>query len=270
MILVERGALDEAETELAAGEAVRHDGTLWLMLQARAALDRARGKTSDAAARAHAQRSSDGGVSVLGAAVLALSLGRTEEARALAAGAVEHARRWAVPSTLGMALRIQGLVTGELEPLRAAVDALAPSPRRLEYARARVDLGAALRRANRRADAREELAAGMELAHRCGADALAARAREELVACGARPRRLVRTGVDALTPSELRVAQLAAAGHSNREIAQALFVTRKTVETHLGGIYRKLGVNAREHLAGKLQDPPPDAKAAVAREAVAP
>ena len=125
-----------------------------------------------------------------------------------------------------------------------------------------MDLGAALRRANRRAEAREELAAGMELAHRCGADALAARAREELVACGARPRRLVRTGVDALTPSELRVAQLAAAGHSNREIAQALFVTRKTVETHLGGIYRKLGVNAREHLAGKLQDPPPDAKPA--------
>ncbi len=169
-----------------------------------------------------------------------------------------------------MALRIQGLVTGELELLRAGVDALAPSPRRLEYARARVDLGAALRRANRRADAREELAAGMELAHHCGADALAARARDELVACGARPRRLVRTGVDALTPSELRVAQLAAAGQSNREIAQALFVTRKTVETHLGGIYRKLGVNAREHLAGKLQDPPPDAKATAGREAVAP
>jgi DNA-binding CsgD family transcriptional regulator len=91
-----------------------------------------------------------------------------------------------------------------------------------------------------------------------------------LLACGARPRRLLRTGVDALTPSELRVAQLAAAGHSNREIAQALFVSRKTVETHLGGIYRKLGVNAREHLAAKLQDPPPDAKPAAAREAVAP
>ena len=152
----------------------------------------------------------------------------------------------------------------------AAVGALAPSPRRLEHARALVDLGAALRRANRRAEAREPLADGMDLAHRCGADVLAARARDELVACGARPRRLLRTGVDALTPSELRVAQLAAAGHSNREIAQALFVSRKTVETHLGGIYRKLGVNAREHLGAKLQDPPPDAKPAPPMEAVAP
>ena len=133
-----------------------------------------------------------------------------------------------------------------------------------------MDLGAALRRANRRAEAREELAAGMELAHRCGADALAARAREELVACGARPRRLVRTGVDALTPSELRVAQLAAAGHSNREIAQALFVTRKTVETHLGRDLPQARRQRARAPRGKLQDPPPDAKPAADREAVAP
>jgi len=133
-----------------------------------------------------------------------------------------------------------------------------------------VDLGAALRRANRRADAREELAAGMELADRCGATALAARAHEELVACGARPRRLQRTGVDALTPSELRVAQLAASGLTNREIAQALFVTRKTVETHLAGVYRKLGVNDRGGLPAKLQEGVPDAKPPARREAVAP
>ena len=95
---------------------------------------------------------------------------------------------------------------------------------------------------------------------------------EVVVAAGAvhSPAILLRSGVDALTPSELRVAQLAAAGRSNREIAQTLFVTRKTVETHLAGVYRKLGVNAREQLADKLQDPHPDAKPAAAREAVAP
>jgi DNA-binding CsgD family transcriptional regulator len=168
-----------------------------------------------------------------------------------------------------MALRVQGLVEGDLDRLQEAVAVLAPAPRRLEHARALVDLGAALRRANRRADARAELAAGMELADRCGATALAARARGELVACGARPRRLQRTGVDSLTPSELRVAQLAASGLTNREIAQALFVTRKTVETHLAGVYRKLGVNDRGGLPAKLQEGVPDAKPAAPREAVA-
>jgi DNA-binding CsgD family transcriptional regulator len=76
------------------------------------------------------------------------------------------------------------------------------------------------------------------------------RAREELMACGARPRRLVVTGVDALTASERRVARMAADGMSNTEIAQALFVTRKTVEKHLGGAFTKLGVSARTELAG--------------------
>jgi DNA-binding CsgD family transcriptional regulator len=80
----------------------------------------------------------------------------------------------------------------------------------------------------------------------------------------------MRSGVDALTTSELRVAQLAAAGLTNREIAQTLFVTRKTVETHLAGVYRKLGVNARERLAEKVQGASPEASAPPARERVAP
>ncbi len=276
LVLIERGELDEAERELAAVESGDHGGTLWLVLQARAALDRARGRlaeAADVAAGAQRHRSVEGATSLLGSAVLALALhaaGEAVQAERIAASTVDHARIWGVPSTLGMTLRAHGLIAGDVGTLREAVRALAASPRRLEHARTLVDLGATLRRANRRAEAREPLADGMDLAHRCGADALAQRAREELLACGARPRRLLRTGVDALTPSELRVAQLAAAGHSNREIAQALFVSRKTVETHLGGIYRKLGVNAREHLAAKLQDPPPDAKPAAAREAVAP
>jgi DNA-binding CsgD family transcriptional regulator len=271
LALAERGELAAADAEL--GELPpAGDATLWICLQARARVRRAQHRFAEAledAELAWRERPQ----SVLGPAMLALALHTTGErarSRALAADAVAHARRWAVPSTLGMALRIAGLVTGDLELLREAVATLAPSPRRLEHARALVDLGAALRRANRRAGARGELAAGMELADRCGAAALAARARAELVACGARPRRLQRTGVDALTPSELRVAQLAATGLTNREIAQALFVTRKTVETHLAGVYRKLGVNERGGLPAKLREGVPDAKPRSVEEALAP
>jgi len=116
------------------------------------------------------------------------------------------------------------------------------------HARTVVELGAATRRAGRRAEARDLLRPGMELAHACGARALVARAREELLATGARPRRIVRTGADALTASERRVARMAAEGMTNREIAQALFVTMRTVEVHLTHAYQKLGVSSREKL----------------------
>ena len=86
----------------------------------------------------------------------------------------------------------------------------------------------------------------MDLAHRCGSSALAARARTELLACGSRPRRFARSGRDALTASELRVARMAAEGMTNREIAQALFITIRTVTTHLGHAYEKLGIAGRE------------------------
>jgi DNA-binding CsgD family transcriptional regulator len=151
---------------------------------------------------------------------------------------------------------VLGLVIGGergIEKLRASVELLEQSPRRLELAHALVELGAALRRANRRADAREPLSRGMELAHRCGAVPLVARARAELQATGARPRRLVLTGVDALTAQEHRVAELAAEGLSNPEIAQALFVTRRTVETHLRHAYQKLGIGTRHELTQALE-----------------
>lgn len=115
-----------------------------------------------------------------------------------------------------------------------------------------IELGAATRRAGRRAEARDLLRPGMELAHACGARALVARAREELLATGARPRRIVRTGADALTASERRVARMAAEGMTNREIAQALFVTMRTVEVHLTHAYQKLGVSSREKLPAAL------------------
>jgi DNA-binding CsgD family transcriptional regulator len=114
-----------------------------------------------------------------------------------------------------------------------------------------------LRRANRRAEAREHLHQALELAQRCGANLLVERAHEELIATGARPRRLVRTGVDALTPSERRIAAMAAEGLSNREIAQALFVTLRTVEMHLSNAFRKLDISSRTQLPGALASSAP-------------
>jgi DNA-binding CsgD family transcriptional regulator len=93
----------------------------------------------------------------------------------------------------------------------------------------------------------------MDLAARCGARPLVARAREELKATGARPRRERRTGIEALTPSELRIVRLAADGRTNREIAHELYVTLKTVEGHLARAYTKLGISGRPQLAEALE-----------------
>ena len=190
-----------------------------------------------------------------GLALALVGLGDTAGARAAAAGELELARRVGTSAGIGASMRALGLATGGgvgFALLREAVATLERSDARLEHARALVDLGAAMRRAGRRAASREPLRAGMELAHRCAAGPLAERARDELVATGARPRRMVRTGVDALTPSELRVARMAATGMTNREIAQALFVTARTVETHLTHAYPKLGIVSRERLGAAL------------------
>ena len=136
--------------------------------------------------------------------------------------------------------------------LRESAEVLTDSGARLERARSLVELGAALRRSGIRSECREPLALGMDLAHRCGATPLAELGREELVAAGSRPRRMVRSGVDALTPSELRVARMASEGMANREIAQALFVTMRTVEVHLTHAYQKLDIASREELPGVL------------------
>ena len=122
------------------------------------------------------------------------------------------------------------------------------------------DLGAALRRAGQRAESRDVLQVALDLAYRCAAIALTARTRTELHAAGGRPRRPVLSGLDSLTPSERRVAQLAADGLSNREIAQNLFVTTRTVEGHLTHAYQKLAITSREQLPAALA--PPDAAAA--------
>ncbi len=192
------------------------------------------------------------------AALVLLGLGDRTEARRLVEEEVELARGWGASRPLGAALRAAGLVAdgdAGLELLRESVYVLATSPAQLERAKSFTELGAALRRANHRASARTFLQEGLELAHRCGANVLSERAHAELLATGARPRRLVRTGVDSLTPSERRVAQMATEGQTNREIAQALFVTPKTVETHLSHIYRKLGIQGRSQLSGTMARP---------------
>jgi ATP/maltotriose-dependent transcriptional regulator MalT len=144
-----------------------------------------------------------------------------------------------------------------LNDLREAADLAAKAGARLEHARALVELGAALRRANQRTAAREPLRTGLDLAHRSGATRLAQRARDELLAAGARPRREALTGLEALTTSERRVAELAATGRSNPEIAQALFVTLNTVEGHLRHAYQKLSISSRDQLPDALRSAAP-------------
>jgi DNA-binding CsgD family transcriptional regulator len=193
-----------------------------------------------------------------GAAVAAARLGEGAEARALADEAVALARTHGAPRALGVALTTRGTVErsrAALPWLEEAVAVLEHSPARLDLARALVQLGTVLRVAGRRADAREPLRRGLDLADRCGGTVVAARAREELVAAGGRPRRTRLWGSDALTPSERRVAGLVASGMTNREVAEALFVTKKAVEFHLGNVYRKLGIGGRDELAGALGDP---------------
>jgi ATP/maltotriose-dependent transcriptional regulator MalT len=186
--------------------------------------------------------------------------GDSERAHSMASDDLERARRWGAASGIGIALRAIALVEGgtrSVDRLQEAVDMLEGSPARLEHARALTDLGAALRRANRRKEAGTVIQDGLDLAARCGARPLAERARTELRAAGGRSSEPAGNGLEQLTASERRVAELAADGHSNAEIAQALFVTRKTVETHLGHVYRKFDISGRGKLARVLADRAP-------------
>jgi DNA-binding CsgD family transcriptional regulator len=188
------------------------------------------------------------------------ALGDSAAARRLAGAEIGLARRWGAAREIGVALRAAGLAEGGergIELLTEAVIVLRGSTARLELARALLDLGAAHRRAGARGTARDLLRESLDLAHGLGGHALAGRARDELVAAGGRPRRDAIRGRDSLTPSELRVAGLAAAGRTNRQIAQALFVTQRTVENHLTSTYAKLGITARPELGAALSGAPP-------------
>jgi DNA-binding CsgD family transcriptional regulator len=191
-----------------------------------------------------------------GSARALLQLGEHERARELADSELADARVFAAPRALGIALRVAGLASGGergMELLHESVGVLRKSPALLERAHSLAELGAALRRTGHRAAAREPLAEALDLAARCGARMLASRARAELNATGARPRSAWRTGVESLSPSELRVARLAADGRTNREIAQSLYVTVKTVEGHLARAYGKLNITGRDQLRQGLE-----------------
>lgn len=188
------------------------------------------------------------------AAEALLALGRPDEAAELVRVDLERARTFGARHPVGTALRVSGLIAGEIEQLREAVAVLEQSPAALERARALVDLGAALRRSGERAASREPLRQGMDLAHRCNASTLADRAQQELAASGARPRRRALSGVESLTPGEARIAEMAAGGRSNREIAQALFLSVRTVENQLRRVYLKLDIGSRHELSEALDE----------------
>jgi DNA-binding CsgD family transcriptional regulator len=190
-----------------------------------------------------------------GAAAALMRLGRTEQARQLADAELADARLLGAPRSLGVSARIAGLTHGGptgLALLRESVDHLEASPALLERAHSLAALGGALRRAGERSEARDCLTRALDLADRCGAGRLTGQVHTELNAAGARPRRTRSTGVEALTPTELRVVRLAADGHTNREIAQELYVTVKTVEGHLARAFAKLGIERRSGLRKAL------------------
>jgi DNA-binding CsgD family transcriptional regulator len=189
------------------------------------------------------------------AALAHSALGHHDRAVELADEELERAGAFGEPRAIGIALRVTGMVRSgpeRLEYLEQAVRVLEPSPARLEHARALIELGATLRRGGRRAAAREPLQYGVDIADRCTATALAGQGRTELRAAGGSPRHQVLSGLEALTPSERRLAEFAAGGLTNREISNALFVTPKTVEAHLRSIYRKLDITSRTELPARI------------------
>jgi DNA-binding CsgD family transcriptional regulator len=189
------------------------------------------------------------------AALAQLALGERESAERLAAEELELARAFGAPRALGVAMRAAGVVAGGDRGealLREAIGTLERADARLDRARTLAELGALLRRRNRRTEARELLREALDAAYRAGARPLAEQAETDLRATGARPRKVVVSGVDSLTASERRIAELASQGLTNREIAQTLFVTARTVEGHLTSIFRKLQLNSRKELAAAL------------------
>jgi DNA-binding CsgD family transcriptional regulator len=269
-VLIDRGELEEAERLLTEGTFAGPAAALpqvypfvWV-LAARGRLRLAQGRPEDAVEELrecgrralgidHVSPAADSWRSLLAHALV--ELGQTAEARRLAAEELDRARAVGSARALGIALRAVARVAGgdeEIRLLREAVAVLEPSAAMLELARAEAALGAALRRAGDAEGARDPLRRAVDLAHRCGADAIEDHALSELRATGARPRRRATTGAGALTPSERRIAELAAGGQQNREIAEALFVTTATVEYHLRNAYRKLGIASRTQLATAL------------------
>ena len=266
-VLLERGKLDQATA--AVEQSISHYSAVApsmaaTLLDVRGRVLLARGQRAEAIADLRqcgqlAQRLELHNPNLFGwrsTLALALAADRPDEARALAQEELELARQVGSRRAMGIALRVIALLPDaqdRIETLQQSVAVLEPTPMRLELAHSLTELGSALRRAGTRNAARDPLRRALDLAARCGATPLVERAREEALAAGARPRRPWASGVHALTPSELRVARLAAQSWGNREIAQALFITTKTVSDHLTSAYRKLNISSRDQLATAMK-----------------
>lgn len=178
-----------------------------------------------------------------------------EAARLLDEGC-EIAEAFGDPRGIARSLRFRLQVLGDgAAELESAVEALRGGDARLELACSLRELGRHAARDGRKKDAKSWLLEALDAAHRCGADRLEAEVRETLVSIGSRPRRALLTGVEALTARELSIAEMVAQGMSNREIAQAAFLTENTVEVHLTRVYKKLGIQARSLVAQALAAP---------------
>lgn len=269
--LIERGETELAEHELSSNGAAGELAPIWPTTPLLLARGRLRGAIGDHARaledlRAVGERVTAFGLSNVAmtpwrssASVSLAAIGDRREAVALASEELELARGWGAARGVGIALRALGLAHDDahgIELLTEAAGTLADASAPVEHARGLYELGAAQRRRGARAQARDHLRHALDIAHRHGALALAQQARAELVVAGARPRRDALSGRDALTSSELRVARLAAEGRTNTEIAQLLFVTPRTVESHLTSSYSKLGIRTRRDLAGALPAQP--------------
>lgn len=191
-------------------------------------------------------------------ALAQMQLGDRDQAARTIARELAGARNWGSARILSMTLTMAGRVQegdAALELFREAAEVAGASPARLAEASALAELGSALRRTGKRSEAVQVLRRALDLGHRCGADGLAERARSELVMLGARPRRRALSGVESLTAGERRVADLAASGLTNRQIAEDLFLTTRTVEHHLTHAYQKLGISSRSQLVQALKPP---------------
>jgi DNA-binding CsgD family transcriptional regulator len=262
--LIERGALAQAAESVQSTEQSpgRFSFEHALLLEARAVVCLAQGDASGALTQARGAGRDLHDLRIRNpyfswratAAQAALALGDRAAADDLIEEELGLSRRLGAPANIARGLRIKGLIEGGsagLQLLQEAVHTIPADSLRLERIRALLDLGSALRRANKRAAAREPLAEAHQLAHSGGATLLAERARIELAALGARPRKEP-TARDQLTASEHRVAEMAARGMTNKEIAQTLFVTVKAVEWHLHHTYLKLGITSRKQLGQAL------------------
>ena len=260
--LTDQGKLEEARQEMIAGGIEHHPGgptvLRWISWgqaifhEAEGNLDAVR---ADVVPLIEDDRAGRSMKALSWRALLARAISRhgySEEADRLATEHLEWAEWWNRPAALGTAQRAHALAgppEQRIERMQVAVETLAASPTRTEEAKARTELGVALLRAGQKKAGVAEVEKGLELATEAGARQTAEIAAAELEVAGAAPKRLA---FDELTASERRVAEYAAEGRTNREIAEQLFVTPKTVENHLTRVYSKLGVGSRRELKTAL------------------